>query len=106
MTTDTKAVARWDFDAYHGCEFGTCDGKYVLFTDHERMMRELRAEIDSLLEVIAPFGHFALVRSALGIAAPNGGTVYSVCTTLGDAEISAEDFEAAFNAIARNTEVV
>lgn len=106
MTTDTKAVARWDIESQDGRDclhLSREDGDYVLFTDHERVVGELRAEIDSLLEVIAPFGHFALVRSALGRTAPKGGTVYSVVTALGDAEISAEDFEAAFNAIARNT---
>lgn len=71
--------------------------------DYLREISELRTEVEGLLEVIAPFAHFALVRSALGSTAPKGGTVYSACTTLGDAEISAEDFEAAFNAIARNT---
>lgn len=108
MTTDTKAVARYRAVLSHGLIEVEANpaGSFVLLTDHERVVGELRAEIDSLLEVIAPFGHFALVRSALGNTAPKGGTVYSVCTTLGDAEISAEDFEAAFNAIARNTEAV
>lgn len=62
------------------------------------------ASIVDLLDVIAPFAHFALVRSALGNTAPKGGTVYSVCTSLGDTEITAEDFENAFNAFARYTE--
>lgn len=41
MTTDTKVVARWDFDVevddYEQFE----DGNYVLFTDHERVVGEL-----------------------------------------------------------------
>lgn len=126
MTTDTKAVAWTVVDSSGESSIGgwsdmqnfeqskkiasVREGHRYAFAismaDHERVVGELQAEVDALLEVIAPFGHFALVRSALGCTAPKGGTVYSVCTTLGDAEISAEDFEAAFNAIARNTEAV
>lgn len=104
MGTDNKAVARWDYDYLAGGPVEDSEGSYVRFIDHKRVIGELQAEVEALLEVIAPFAHFALVRSALGNTAPKGGTVYSVCTALGDAEISAEDFEAAFNAIARNTE--
>lgn len=48
MTTNTKGVARFNFDAYHGCEFEADDGYYVLFTDHGRVVEELRAEIEQM----------------------------------------------------------
>lgn len=45
MTTDTKAVARWDveakgegLDSLYVKEFENYCGPYVLFTDHERVM--------------------------------------------------------------------
>lgn len=50
MTTDTKAVARWAYEASHvGNYFNdievrmTCkpDGDYILFTDHEQVVGEL-----------------------------------------------------------------
>lgn len=42
MTTDTKAVARWSFDIGTRDVYQEVDGPYVLFTDHERVVRELR----------------------------------------------------------------
>lgn len=39
MTTDTKAVARWD--AGPGVN-PRANGKYILFTDHERVVGELK----------------------------------------------------------------
>lgn len=53
MTIDTKAVARFNFDAYHGCEFEAYDGYFVQFTDHERVVKELRAELEALNEAHA-----------------------------------------------------
>lgn len=51
MTTDTKAVTRWDveakgegLDSLYVKEFETSCGPYVLFTDHERVVGELKEE--------------------------------------------------------------
>jgi hypothetical protein len=41
MTTDTKAVARWDWVPEDMHEYQ--HGDYVLFTDHERVVGELQA---------------------------------------------------------------
>lgn len=62
-------------------------------------IKRLRAEVELLRNALAPFAEFALVRSAAGSTSPKAGPVYSVHTRLGDSEITAEDFEAAFNAI-------
>lgn len=46
MTTDTKAVARWDLIAVGentDAMLEVHDGDYVLFTDHERVVREWQA---------------------------------------------------------------
>jgi hypothetical protein len=40
MTTDTKAVARWDY-TMSGALGPDANGPYVLFTDHERELFEL-----------------------------------------------------------------
>lgn len=53
MNTDAKAVARFNFDNYHGCEFEADDGYWVLFTDHERVVGKLRTELDALNEAQA-----------------------------------------------------
>ena len=50
MTTDTKAVAR--YDSVDGCEVAT-DGDYVLFTDHERVVGELEGRIGYLRTALA-----------------------------------------------------
>jgi len=50
MTTDTKAVARWDFDVEVDDYEQFNDGNYILFTDHERLVGELRAEIEALVK--------------------------------------------------------
>jgi hypothetical protein len=42
MTTDTKAVARWDWDLARQRMDTFDDGRYVRFTDHERVVGELR----------------------------------------------------------------
>lgn len=45
MTTDNKAVARWDLIALGENTTDMCqqdDGDYVLFTDHERVVGELK----------------------------------------------------------------
>lgn len=45
MTTDTKAVARWDVESQDGRDcnaFKRDDGDYVLFIDHERVVGELQ----------------------------------------------------------------
>lgn len=51
MTTDTKAVARffWSEDEMDEDR----SGDYVLFTDHERVVAELRAELDAMNEAQA-----------------------------------------------------
>jgi predicted RNase H-like nuclease (RuvC/YqgF family) len=59
----------------------------------------LRAEVEGLRDALAPFAEFALIRTAAGKTSPKKGAVYSVHTRLGEAEITAEDFEAAFNAM-------
>lgn len=44
MTTDTKAVTRWDLDytdLFHTRISPLHDGDYVRFTDHERVIGEL-----------------------------------------------------------------
>lgn len=55
MTNDIKAVARWECRVATNAsgrpyvddmEFET--GRYLLFTDHERVVAELRAEIEAL----------------------------------------------------------
>jgi len=54
MTTDTKAVTRWDWDYEE--TFAKWDGDYVLHSDHEAEVARLRAEVEGLrttLEVIA-----------------------------------------------------
>lgn len=45
MTTDTKAVARWDWDVEVDDYEQFDDGHYVLFTDHERVVGELRTAL-------------------------------------------------------------
>jgi hypothetical protein len=46
MTTDTKAVARWDFvGAAVRSASSVKDGDYVLFADHERVVGELVDEV-------------------------------------------------------------
>lgn len=65
----------------------------------EAKVAELRDEVEVLRNALTPFAEFALVRSAAGSTSPKTGPVYSVHTRLGEAEITAEDFEAAFNAI-------
>lgn len=75
------------------------DGDYVLFSDHEAEVARLRDEVEWLRNALTPFAEFALVRSAAGSTSPKTGPVYSVHTRLGEAEITAEDFESAFNAI-------
>lgn len=44
MTTDTKAVARWDWDMARLRMDTFDDGRYVRFTDHEQVVRELKEE--------------------------------------------------------------
>lgn len=43
MNTDTNAVTRWDWDYEE--TFAKWDGDYVLFTDHERVVGELKDHI-------------------------------------------------------------
>lgn len=114
------------YDSNDSCEIAD-DGPYVLHSDHEaevaRLRAELqnaakaaldavalscekereadalRAEVEGLRDALAPFAEFALVRTAAGKTSPKTGAVYSVHTRLGEAEITAEHFEAAFNAI-------
>lgn len=57
MTADSKVVARWDveakgegLDSLYVKEFENYSGPYVLFTDHERVLGELRAEIEALVK--------------------------------------------------------
>jgi len=63
MTTDTKAVARWD--AGTGVN-PRVNGKYVLFTDHEQVVADLKAarEHDRKLIALAD-KNIANLRSAL-----------------------------------------
>lgn len=76
--------------------------KIALLVEAEELRKEvarLRAEVEGLRNALTPFAEFALVRSAAGSTSPKTGPVYAVHTRLGEAEITAEDFEAAFNAI-------
>lgn len=69
MTTDTKAVARWDCkisSAYGGFYIEKVNddhGPYVLFADHERVLGELRAQIEALLRDAK---RYAWLRSRAG----------------------------------------
>ena len=63
----------------------------------DRQIDELREQISTLMNALKPFAKFAIVRSAAGSTAPKSGTVYSVHTRLGEAEISAEDFNFALH---------
>lgn len=77
MTTDTKAVTRWDWDDLS--MITDAEGDFVLFTDHERVVGDLGKDrnewkqlADSHVEVIRE------LRSALALidqrdAAPGVG---------------------------------
>lgn len=71
----------------------------AMATEYRDEITRLRAKVEGLRNALTPFAEFALVRSAAGSTSPKTGQVYSVHTRLGEAEITAEDFEAAFNAI-------
>lgn len=53
MTTDTKAVARWDSWGGEKDIQESDTGQFVLFTDHERVVGELRDELETLNEAQA-----------------------------------------------------
>lgn len=95
----SNEIKRWDYDHLAGGASEDAQGSYVLYSDHEAEIARLRAEVEELRNALTPFAEFALVRSAAGSTSPKTGPVYSVHTRLGEAEITAEDFEAAFNAI-------
>jgi len=51
MTTDTKAVARWDVESQDSRDcnvFKRDDGDYVRFTDHEQVVAELTSKVHEL----------------------------------------------------------
>lgn len=116
-----SGIKRYEHSHVETRFFEDPEGNYVLHTDHaaqiarlraevekvrgyevaplEAKVAELRDEVEVLRNALTPFAEFALVRSAAGSTSPKTGPVYSVHTRLGEAEITAEDFEAAFNAI-------
>lgn len=49
MTTDKKDVDRFEPHQHREMRWDV-DGDYVLFTDHERVVAELRAEIEALVK--------------------------------------------------------
>lgn len=56
MTTDTKAVRRWDFIAIDQSTIeivGNSEGEYVRFTDHERVVGELKRSQNHTNNVLA-----------------------------------------------------
>lgn len=60
MTTDTKAVARWYHNRWLKTMVKAVDGDYVEFTDHKKVVAELRstlaaksAEVEGLRAVLA-----------------------------------------------------
>ncbi len=53
MTTDTKAVARWDWDEED--MHAHPKGDYVLFADHEQVVAELDAALDRACDLVSSY---------------------------------------------------
>ncbi len=66
MTTDTKAVARWDTGPQAAMWRNDADGDYVYFDDHEQVVAELtKAHKDNLDSWLHQREEIAFLRSAL-----------------------------------------
>lgn len=63
MTTDTKAVARWEY--YDGRHVVHPDGPFVRFTDHERVVGELRDAMFAVYSVAANGGSLSRLHTEI-----------------------------------------
>ncbi|HGM5043035.1 TPA: hypothetical protein ACKPZV_000191 [Stenotrophomonas maltophilia] len=94
-----EILIRYYSQAFTAKEAAASAKKYIDLLGAEAEVARLRAEVEGLRKVLAPFAEYERVRSTMGGTSPKSGQLLGVHSSAGSAELSVEDFKAAIAAM-------